>query len=96
MAMINQGAYLGSYIVMVDAVCLPGDWPDPKKERKSLCCQELCSQGVFEITASSWLGVLAMKIMEGSKREPAYSWRHTIIMRGERLASYQSRYHNNG
>jgi len=30
-----------------------------------LCCQELCPQGAFEIKASSWLGALAMKIMEG-------------------------------
>lgn len=38
---------------------------DRNKCIQCLCCQELCPQGAFEIKASSWLGALAMKIMEG-------------------------------
>jgi uncharacterized protein (DUF362 family)/ferredoxin len=38
---------------------------DGNKCIQCLCCQELCPQGAFEIKASSWLGTLAMKIMEG-------------------------------
>ncbi len=37
---------------------------DRDKCIQCLCCQELCPQGAFEIKASSWLGALAMKIME--------------------------------
>ncbi len=37
---------------------------DREKCIQCLCCQELCPQGAFEIKASSWLGALAMKIME--------------------------------